>query len=141
MLQLKSIKYNTLYICWGALFLLTVILGLAFPVAHGALKVVLRIISVVFFLPPWMILMKAKQDQNEKHRRLVRHLSLASLIATLVLLILNLRSVGYSEAMGAALHAALTIVSAPMVCSNLYALPIFLWACLLMGSIGKLKSK
>ncbi len=141
MRQLKSVKYNALYLCWGALFIITVILGLAFPAPQGAMKALFRVISVVFFIPPWMILIKAKQEQNRKPRALVRHLSLASLILTLVLLIVNLRSVGYSEAVGLALHAALTIVSAPMICSSLFALPIFLWATLLMGSVGKLKSK
>lgn len=139
--QLKSVKYNALYLCWGALFVITVVLGFLFPVADGALKIALRLISVVFFIPPWIVLIKAKQEQNKKHRALVRHLSLASLILTLILLVLNLRSVGYSDAVGLALHAALTVVSAPMICSHLYALPIFLWATLLMGSIGKLKSK
>ena len=80
---------------------------------------------------------RAKAEGNLFHIRLVRYIALASILLTLVLLILNLRSAGLGEAMGAALNAALVIVSAPMVCSNFFVLPIFCWGTLIMGSFTK----
>ena len=137
MRRLHSVPYSLLYIAWGILFILTVVLGFSYPEASGGEKAVLVLISVLFFLPPWGILLKAKAEHNRRNRSVIRWLALASLAGTLILLILNLRSVGWSEAVGLGLHAALTVVSAPMICSNMYVLPLFLWACLLMGSFSK----
>ena len=135
---MKKPDYKLLYILWAALFALTAGLGLAFPEAEeGAARWMLLAVSVVFFVPPWMILVRAKADGSKKHVRLIRWLSLASILLTAALLCANLMSAGLSDAMGYALHAALTVVSAPMVCSNLYVVPLFLWGTLLAGSIGK----
>ncbi len=139
MQQSKSTKYPFLYAIWGVLFLTTIVLGFAFPLAQGLGKALMVMISVIFFIPPWMILRKAERDGSTKHRTIIRSLSCASLVGTLILLVLNLRSVGYSDTVGTALHAALTIVSAPMICAHVYALSLFLWACLLIGSFQKKK--
>lgn len=139
MRKTTSSTYTPLYIIWGLLYVLTAVLGFFFPSVHGGGKAFLVVLSVCFFIPPWMILSRANKTHDAKHRTIIRALSFASLAATLLLLILNLRSVGYSEAVGVGLQAALNIVSAPMVASNLYALPLFLWATLLIGSISKPK--
>ena len=39
--------------------------------------------------------------------------------------------------LGRGLNAALTVVSAPMLCSNFFVLPIFLWGCLLADTFVK----
>ena len=134
---MKNCSYRLLYSLWAALFALTAVLGLVFPQAQGGGKAALMLLSLVFFLPPWLILARAKAEGNLFHIRLVRYIALASILLTLVLLILNLRSAGLGEAMGAALNAALVIVSAPMVCSNFFVLPIFCWGTLIMGSFTK----
>ena len=56
---------------------------------------------------------------------------------TVALLVLNLMSPRWSEAVGIALNAALVILSAPMVCSNFYVLPLFLWGTLLAAAFRK----
>ena len=56
---------------------------------------------------------------------------------TVALLLLNIRCAGLGEQIGLALNAALTVVSAPMVCSNFYVLPLFLWGALLTGTFVK----
>ena len=56
---------------------------------------------------------------------------------TAALLVLNLMSPLWGESVGIALNAALVIVSAPMVCSNFYALPLFLWGMLLAAAFKK----
>ena len=138
MRKVYSVPYSLLYTAWGVLFILTVVLGFAYPEAAGMEKGVLVTISVLFFLPPAMVLLKSRRDGSH-HRIVLRNLSLGSLLGTLVLLVLNLCSVGWPSAVGTGLHAALTVVSSPMVCSNFFVLPLFLWACLLMGSLAKKK--
>ena len=134
---IKKMRFGALYTAWAMLFVLTAALGLCFPAAEGGLKALLLIVSVVFFLPPWAILRKARQTGNAHHRKLVGLLAALSLVLTTVLLCLNILSFTDAEGLGELLHIVLTIVSAPMVCSNFFAVPLFLWAALLMDSFRK----
>ena len=134
---MKKLSYPILYTLWAAMFVLTAALGLLFPEASGAGRWALTAVSVIFFAPPWMILSQAKAEQAGKHIRLIRYLALASVALTAVLLVLNLRSAGLSAGLGMALNAALAVVSAPMLCSNLFVLPIFLWGCLIADTFRK----
>ena len=135
---MKKTAYTALYILWAAMFALTAVLGFLFPeVESSAGRTALVLTSALFFVPPWLILARAKAAGEIHHVRLVRYIALASVLLTLVLLVVNLRSAGLGEAMGAALNAALIVVSAPMVCSNFFVLPIFLWGTLIMGSFTK----
>ena len=134
---MKKLSYPILYTLWASMFLLTAALGLLFPEEAGPGRWVLTAVSVIFFVPPFVILHRARQEGERSQIRLVRYLSLASIVLTAVLLVLNLRSAGFSEAMGQALNAALAVVSAPMLCSNLFVLPIFLWGCLLADTFVK----
>ena len=135
---MKKLSYKTLYIAWAVMFALTAVLGFLFPEAqNGWAKFGLGMIAVLFFLPPWAIVVKAKKENVRFHSRLVGILAAASLVWTLALLVLNLLSVTWSAAVGNALYAALVIVSSPMICSNLYVLPLFLWGTLLTGAFSK----
>ena len=134
---IKKMRFGALYTAWAMLFVLTAALGLCFPAAEGGLKALLLIVSVVFFLPPWAILRKARQTGNAHHRKLVGFLAALSLVLTTVLLCLNILSFSDAEGLGALLHIVLTIVSAPMVCSNFFVVPLFLWAVLLMDSFSR----
>ena len=134
---IKKMRFGALYTAWAMLFALTAALGLCFPAAEGGLKALLLIVSMVFFLPPWAILRKARQTGNAHHRKLVGLLAALSLVLTTVLLCLNILSFTDAEGLGELLHIVLTIVSAPMVCSNFFAVPLFLWAALLMDSFRK----
>lgn len=129
-------SYTALYSIWGVLFALTAAAGFV-PFSEGAVGCIMKILAVMFFVPGWLILFKAKREEDRRHRAIVRNLCLASLISTLLLLVLNLLSAGWPEAVGNGLHAALTVISAPMVCGNAYILSLFLWGCLLMGAISK----
>ena len=135
---MKKLSYKPLYILWSMLFALTAVLGLAFPaVENAAGRWALALTAAVFFLPPWLILNKARRENARFHIRLLRWLCIGSLALTAALLCLNLRSAGLGNALGTALNAALTVVSAPMVCSNFFVLPIFLWGCLLADTFRK----
>ena len=56
-------------------------------------------------------------------------------------LVLNVLCAVRSELLGRVLHAVLTVVSSPMLCSGYWALSLFLWACLLMVSLKVLRKK
>ena len=129
---MKKLSYKMLYIAWAILFALTAVLGFLFPDAEGApARIALLVTAAVFFLPPWLILRKSRKEEKRFHRWLVGFLSMASIVLTVVLLVLNLMSPLWGESVGIGLNAALVIVSTPMVCSNFYALPIFFWGVLL----------
>lgn len=134
---IHSMRYRMLYMLWAVLFAATAVLGLAFPAADGFAKAVLQLISVVFFLPPWLILFKAREEGSRHQRTLVRLFCVASLVLTTVLMCLNILSAKAGDEVGNVLHWILTVVSSPMVCSNFYVLPLFLWAALLMFSFSK----
>ena len=123
-------KKSHLFALWGVLFVLCAALGFL-PESSGWMTAV----SVLFFLPPALLLYKG--DRNTV--LLVRNLSALSLGVTLLTLSLNFVLAVSTEALGNILHTILVIVSAPMMCSGYWVLSLFLWACLLMGSLKLLK--
>jgi len=125
-------KKKLLYALWGGLFILCAGLGFI-PEPEGTLQFILTAASVLFFLPPAMLLHRA----DAAEAKLIRNLSSLSLGLTLVLLVLNFLTALRSEFLGQVLHYTLVIVSSPMICSGHWALSLFLWACLLMSSLGK----
>lgn len=122
-------KRNMLFALWGGLFVLCAGLGFL-PAPAGALRAVLTGLSLLFFLPPALLL---KQEGKET-ALLIRNLSILSLSLTVAALIANFVGAFGSEAVGNALHALLAVVSSPMLCSGYWALSLFLWACLLIVS-------
>ena len=135
---MKKLSYKMLYIAWAVLFALTAVLGFVFPAVEtlGA-RLALAGLAVVFFLPPWLILAKSRSEGRRFHAWLIGFLAAASIVLTVALLVLNLMSPRWSEAVGIALNAALTVVSAPMMCANTFAAPLFLWGCLLTDTFRK----
>ena len=138
MKNLQNLTYKTLYQLWAGLFAVTALLGLAFPgVEPAAGRFFLALISGVFFLPPFAILTRAKKEGNLHHLRLVRYLALASLVMTMILFCAGILSLPYGQWLGDLIHVLMTVLCAPLVCSNYYALPMVLWAMLFYGSFGK----
>ena len=129
---------KTVYLLWGALFIVCAVLGFI-PEPAGALKTILFLLSLIFFLPPAVILFRSKKAGDEYSIKLIRNLSALSLLTTLILIVLNILSALWPEAAGNILHSILTIVSSPMICSGSWFLSMFLWACLLMVSLKVLK--
>ncbi len=134
---LVKFDYKLLYLLWAAMFVLTAVLGFLYPnVTEASERFPLQVATGAFFLFPWAILAKSRLEEQSKHTHIIRNLAVLSLGSTLVLLCANMLSVGMGEAVGNALNAALTIVSAPLVCSNFYLMPLFLWGTLLMGALS-----
>lgn len=131
-------KNSALYLVWGILYAVCAALGFI-PEPAGPLAGIFVLVAVVFFLPPALLLHRAIPREQVKTVRLIRNLSAASLIATLVMLVVNFLSVGASAAVGAVLYSALILVSAPMVCGQFWIIGLFGWALLLTVSRRYLK--
>ena len=129
-----------LFAIWGGFFILCAGLGFI-PEPAGFLKGLLTALSVIFFLPGGLLLAEAKQKQDRGTAALIRNLSAGSLGLTVLVLVGNFLSIGAGSAVGDGLYAVLVIVSSPMVCSGYWLLSLFLWACLLVGSLEILKKK
>lgn len=123
---------RTLFALWVCLFVLCAGLGFV-PESSWWMTG----LSVLFFVPPAVLLVRAKKDGDAHTRLLIRNLSALSLGLTVALLVVTFLTALSSEAVGTVLHCLLTVVSAPMLCSGRWALSLFLWACLLMGSLKK----
>lgn len=130
--------YKQFYAAWAGLYALTAALGFI-PEPEGALSTLLTLLSVAFFLPPWLIIYHARKADHPGHLRLIRYLAAAWVILTVVLMCANILSVGQSDAVGSALYYVMTVACAPMVCSQVYVLPIALWGTLL--ALTKTKKK
>ena len=119
-----------LYAAWGILYILTAGLGFI-PETDGLASVGMTLLSLAFFVPGFLLLYRGQKKP-------VLILSILSLALTVFSLVLNVWSVGMTAEMGEFLYVLLIMVSAPMFCSRFWLLSLFLWACLLMGSIMKL---
>lgn len=127
-------KKTYLYIAWFCLFLATVILGSVEP-AGKAMKAVMIALSVAFFVPPAILLYQGISQGDRAQVMRLRAISILSLAATFVLLVVNFLSASFSQQAGDVLYALLIIVSAPMVCSQVWVLSLFAWACILMTTV------
>ena len=127
-----------LYVLWASLFILCAGLGFI-QKPEGILQLLLTTLSLLFFVPPVLLLWNAGKQQDTDTARLIRNLSALSLGLTVVLLVLNFLTATGSEFLGQVLHYTLVIVSSPMICSGRWAMSLFLWACLLTASLRQLK--
>ena len=125
---------------WGVLFAICAALGFV-PQPEGALKVLMVLLSFGFFGIGGWILWQANRKKDYATAGLIRTLSLASLLVTLVLLVANFLSVFLPEALGNILHYMLIVVSSPMLCAPSWAFSLFFWACLMVISHKILKNK
>lgn len=131
-------KKKTLFLIWGGLYILCALLGFI-PEPQGMIKALLILAAAVFFVPGWMLFYQAFKSNDLPTFRIIRALSLVSLCATLIFLVLNFLSAGNPNVSGDLLYGFLIIFSAPMVCSQYWVASLFLWACLLMASISSLR--
>jgi len=125
---------------WAAMFLLCAGLGfISLPM--GGLKVFMVAAAVAFFIPP-ALLIRSAVNRKRPHRDmllLIRNLSLFSLIATTVVLLLNFLSVAWPRFVGDGLYGLLVVISTPMICGQYWLMSLFLWACLLMVCLKYLR--
>lgn len=130
-------KRSTLFTLWGVMFILCAALGFI-PEPENGLKAILILLCVLFFAPPAYLLHTARDRHTAE---LIRNLSILSLVSTTVVLIVNFASLTLPQWMGNALYGLLIVISSPMACGQYWLLSMFLWACLLMVSLRRLKRK
>ena len=131
-------KNKTLFALWGGLFALCAALGfIAAPI--GALRIIMTLLAVVFFIPPALLLRRAEQKKDRHCITLIRNLSAAWLVLTCCLLVVNFLSLMGSAALGDVVYAVLIVATAPMACGQVWILTMFCWACLLFTCIHLLK--
>ena len=128
------------FILWGALF--AICAGFGFIGQPGTVvKILGYLFTFGFFGMGGFLLWQASKSKDLAAIALIRNLSLASLVATSILLVANFLSVFASQGLGNFLHYTLVIVSSPMLCAPSWAVSLFLWACLMVVSQNLLKKK
>ena len=133
-------KNKSLLAIWGIFYIICAGLGFI-PEPEGTVRIFLTVISILFFVPPAILLFDAFSAGDEKTIRLIRLLSALSLVLTLVLLTANFLAALGASWLGTLLHILLVIGTAPMLCSNYWVLSLFLWAVLLVASCQKRKEQ
>ena len=126
-------KKRVLFIVWGWLYLLCAALGhIQSPAGIQAAS--LTALSVAFFIPGFWLLLDAWKQKDKKTCQLLCHISLTSLVLTVVFLLANIFSATGSKTLGDVLYVFLIWVSAPMVCSQFWVLILFLWSILFFAA-------
>lgn len=125
---------------WGALLALCAGLGFIRE-PDGVVAWLLTMLAVASFVPPLLLVYRGKKRGDRGTLRLIRGLSAASLVLTLVLLIANFLSVAASQTVGDILYGMLVVAATPMVCSQIWVLSLFLWAYLMISCHSALKKK
>lgn len=125
--------------CWVGMYILCAVLGFL-DVTETAAKVLLMVLSILFFLPPFADIWFSWQRKDTAELRLIRNLSLISLGGTTVLLVVNvLSTLSNSTLVGDILHYVLVLVSVPFVCGQYSIYSLLLWAILLWSCIAVLR--
>ena len=133
-------KIKKIWILWAAAYVICTVCAF-FSVSQGALTGLFLLLSLGFFVPPGFLIYEAVQRKNRKILQIIRNLSLISLGLTLLTILLNFLSFQASESWGLVLYWLLILVSTPMICSQVWVIGLFGWACLLMTSLTYLKKE
>ena len=126
-----------LYILWAALYGACALLSLI-PNPPSLLAALMFILSMGFFVPGVILLYRALKAGDRQTVLRIRYLAIAWLAATAILLVLNIISVSADVALGKLLYYTMALISAPMISSQVWMLPVFIWACLLFAGFKKL---
>lgn len=130
-----------LYGIWICLYASCAVSGFLVADPSGQQQWALLVLSLLFFVPPALLLVDAYRFKEQKTFLLLRWISGLSLALTLVLLVTNVVSALGSEALGTAMYYILVLVSVPMICSQRWFFILFLWACVFFATLGQKKKK
>lgn len=132
-------KNKDLYFAWGFFYILCAILGFIQEPAE-IVRALLFLLSVAFFVPGIWLLIRYQKAGDMQGLKIIRNLSIAALSLDVILLLVNILSYELSRAAGDVLYGILTVFASPMVCSQFWVMPLFLWAVLLLWSKQALKA-
>lgn len=128
---------------WAVMYLLCAGLG-TIQDATGIAKVALVVISVLFFLPPALLLYNNLMADRPGVVRRIRKICIVSLVLTTIFLIaffvVTFLAAGGIVQPGTlnVFYYLLLVVSSPLFCGQFFFLSIFLWACLLFATFIKI---
>ena len=105
------------------------------------LILMMGLLAFGFFVPGILLVHQGVTTENKKILRRVRIISIASLLLTLSMMIINIRYTLADQEVGLVLNDLLNLVSAPMFCSFWKWTSLFLWACLFISSFPRLWKK
>ena len=134
----KKLNKKLLYIAWAMMYVICAAVGFVAPQTTGE-KVALFVVSLVFFIPPVLLAVRAYRKHSKRTFRRLALISGLSLGLTTVVYIANIASAYASETVGNILYWLLILVSVPMVSMGVQLLSMFLWACLLIFSLRNQK--
>ena len=124
-----------LYIVWLCLYIICVGLGAAVPEAEGFGKVAMILTALIFFIPGITLLVMGLRNKDRKVLFRLRLVTILSLVLTMGALIGTMMTAAADSSAAAVMADLLTLVSAPMVCGQYWALSLFCWAALMMATI------
>ena len=133
-------KIRKLAISWAFLYGVTAALGFVSQ-PDKVLSFCMMLLSLAFFVPGGLLVYEGVGRRDYRILKIIRNICFASLGLTMVTLVLNFLSFDASASAGQVLYWILVLVSAPMICSQLWVIPLFGWACLLMVCLEKGKKK
>ena len=129
-------KKRYLYMIWAVLYCACV--GFSFVgEATGGEKAFLLALSVGFFVPPYWLYFLARKENSRKTVLALRLISIIVLALVPVLFFLNVLSVNYTTTFGLVVFVLFVMFSPPLLTSQTWVIPLFLWAVLMMLTLPK----
>ena len=122
-----------LYAAWATMYVMCAVLGFI-PNPQGVMYWLLLAFSLLFFMPPMILTGQSIKDGDVAELKRIRLISLIWLGLTVILIGLNFLSVGFTAAGGKFVYWLLIIGTSPMICGQIWVIPIFLWGCLLSAA-------
>ena len=128
------VKSKFLWLSWLYLFVQCGVLGLI-PEPSGLVKWLLVALAVCFFIPGFVLLVKADHRDDEKTIRLIRNISLVALVMATLLIMFNYLTTIMTASWGIVAHWMLVFLASPMVCGQYWVVGLFGWASLMVDAV------
>ena len=127
-------KLKSVWLSWLYLFVLCAALGFI-PAGTGAFQVLFALVAAGFFVPGFVLLVKADHRDDEKTIRLIRNISLIALVMATLLIMFNYLTTIMTAAWGIVAYWMLVFLASPLVCGQYWILGLFGWASLMVYAV------
>jgi hypothetical protein len=131
-----SLKEKIFYLFWLAMYIICVGMS-TITDRNTVIHILLMVLAIAFYIPGLLLVIEGIRENSKKILLRVRIICTCSLALTIILIIGNIASVYASPSVGNLLNQLFLIVAAPMHCCYYRFISIFLWGCLLMGTVPK----
>ena len=127
---MKKHKIAITYGVWIVFYIVAVLLSLL-----NAPGVLVRIYSILFFVPGVLLAVWAAKEKNKKQIKRLRTICITSLVLTTVMLVVSFLTVNAASQTTRIVNSIFIILSEPLWISPSWVLSVFLWACVLMITV------